>query len=75
MGGILGKLRTWGTTLLPNKFGNMLVPNNVNKIGDREPGGNGGRLLELELEVELELKLLWDVTMEVELETGLKKEC
>ena len=75
MGGILAKLGTWGTTLLPNEFGNMLVPSNVSGIGGREPGGIGERLLELELELELELKLLLDVAMEVDLETGLKKEC
>ena len=58
---------------MPNEFGNMLLPSNDSGIGGREPGGNGGRLLELELELELELKLLLDMAMEVELGTGLPK--
>ena len=53
----------------------MLAPSNDSGIGGREPGGNGGRLPELEVELELELKLLLDMAMEVELETGLKKTC
>ena len=58
---------------MPTEFGNMLVPSNDSGIRGREPGGNGGRLLELELELELELKLLLDMAMEVELGTGLPK--
>ena len=64
---------TWGTTLMPNEFRNILVPSNDSGIGGRELGGNGGRLLELELELELELNLLLDMAMEVELETRLQK--
>ena len=49
------------------------MPSNDRGIGGREPGRNGGKLLELELELELELKLLLDMAMKVELGTGLPK--
>ena len=58
---------------MPNESGNMFVPSNDSGIGGREPGGNGGRLLERQLELELELKLLLDMAVEVELGTGLPK--
>ena len=58
---------------MPNEFRNMLLPSNDSGIGGREPGGNGGRHLELELDLELELKPLLDMAMEVELGTGLPK--
>ena len=64
MGGITGKLGTWGTTPMPNEFGDMPVPSNDSGICGRDPRANGGRLLELELE--WEMKLLVEVATELD---------